>query len=178
MDFETREIIIHNRFVAKIGKMYHAPRALKDNQEGRKLYGEEMRRVINQRLSSAIPNKDVFEAQVDKLWDRCIAKQTMGTWFTPSLVAKEATKVNSEYLTSTRAIERTWDELKNPDRPNNNEPPRDKSKPETMGWTIEKCDEHIAMTKQMMKDGKLNIHMGNVLIRIPMKAKERLLKNV
>jgi len=157
--------------------MYHPPRALKDNQEGRKMYGEEMRRVINQRLSSAIPNKDVFEMQVDKLWDRCIAKQTMGTWFTPSLVAKEATKVNSEYLASTRAIERTWDELKNPDGPDSNEPTRDKSKPETMGWTIEKCDQHIAMTKQMMKDKKLNIHMGNVLIRIPMKAKERLIKS-
>ena len=42
-------------------------------------------------------------------------------------------------------------------------------------FTLESCDARIAETQAMIDAGKLPAALGNMLIRIPKKAKERLL---
>lgn len=174
MTFEEREHIIHMDFVVKMGRMYYAPRVMKDDKAAQKQYGEELRRVVNQRLSTHIPNEDVFKQEIAKVWDRCIASHTMGTWFSPSTVAKAVSKVNADYVARTQAVDSTWEKLTKPgEEPE--KPRASKNDPIGQGWTIEKCDWHINETQRLMDEEGLNRGMGQVLIRIPMKAKERLL---
>ena len=175
MNFDQREHSIHNNFVLKMGKLYGPPNNIKNDTDAQRVYSQELRRAINNRLPTDI-NDETFELLLDKVWDKCVQENSYRVWFLPAMVSKNASKVASDFIARQKSLDAKFNvtyEGQDKERPKGN-----KSKPETMGWTIEKCDEHIAMTKQMMQDGKLNVHMGNVLIRIPMKAKERLLRNV
>jgi hypothetical protein len=174
MNYDQREHAIHTKFVIKMGKLYGPPNNIKHDRDAQQVYSQELRRAINSRLPTNI-NDETFDLLLDKVWDKCVQDNTYRVWFLPATVSKVAAKISADFIARQKALDAKFNltyEGQEKDRPKG-----DKSKPETMGWTIEKCDEHIAMTKQMMKDKKLNIHMGNVLIRIPMKAKERLIKS-
>ena len=176
MDFEEREFLIHEHFIKKMTTMYMAPKNVRDSMDAKKLYGEELRRAINTRLSSNIPNKDVFKDELQKIWDRCVSNHMLTLWFTPSLIAKQAAKVNHEYVQRTMAVQSNWDKLTvTGEDAETGEVRAGKNDPIGQGWTIEKCDWHIAETQRLMEEEGLNRHMGQVLIRIPRKAKERLL---
>lgn len=170
MDFEQRERLIHENFIRKMATMYLPPNNVKQSDAAKKMYGEELRRAINSRLSSDIPNEDVFNDQLQKVWDRCVAAHDFRIWFTPSLVAKQANKVNGEYVAFQNKSNATWERLSSP-RKEQERPPTSKADPASQGWTIEKCDAAIEYTKKELG----NSHMAKVLARIPEKAKERLL---
>ena len=173
MDYESRLQTIQSNFILKMAQMYQAPKHIKDNKEAAKVYCGEIREAINKRLDSRIPNEEVMKGLLDKIWDRCIAENTFRLYFTPALVMKHATKVNADYQTRQDKA----DEMFNPPRPNEWEevikPPKDDAAGN--GWTIEKCDQHIQQMQQWIEDGEYPRSLGNILIRIPMKAKERLL---
>jgi hypothetical protein len=170
MDFEQREALIHEHFVKKMAVMYLPPNNAKQSDAAKKMYGEEIRRAINTRLSSDIPNTDVFNDLLAKVWDKCVAAHDFRIWFTPSLVAKQAGKVNGDYVAMQNKTNATWDRLSKPLKEGERSP-TSKADPASQGWTIEKCDAAIEMTKKELG----NSHMAKVLCRIPEKAKERLL---
>lgn len=170
MDFEQREALIHERFVRKMTTMYLPPNNVKQSDASKKMYGEEIRKAVNQRLSSDIPNADVFNDLLGKVWDRCVAAHDFRIWFTPHLVAKHAAKVNAEWQQRNTKANRLFETTS----PHQDEQPRaGKTDPAGQGWTIEKCDAAIEQTKKELG----NSHMAKVLCRIPEKAKERLLNN-
>ena len=173
MDFQQRDELIHNEFVVKMGKMYLPPKSCQE-VEAKQMYGQELRKIINQRMSSNIPNAEVFLAELGKVWDRCVAENSYRIWFTPALVAKHAAKVNAEYLQRQKASDQKWERLSSP---LNEEKPRPiKTDAAAGGWTVEKCDDHITELERMMRDGELNRGIGQILLRIPKVAKERLTK--
>jgi hypothetical protein len=171
MDFQQRDELIHKEFVVKMGKMYLPPKSCQD-LEAKQMYGQELRKVINQRMSSNIPNAEVFLTELGKVWDRCVADNSYRIWFTPALVAKHASKVNAEYLQRQQAVDKQWERLSSP---SNDEKPRPhKCDAAAQGWTIEKCDAHIADLQRMVRDGEMNRGIANLLMKIPQTAKERL----
>lgn len=172
MDFDSREEMIHREFVIPMGKMYLPPKSCQTD-EAKQMYGKELRKIINQRISSNINSPELFQEQLGKVWDRCIAENSYRIWFTPAMVAKHASKVNAEFTQREQKRNDTWERLSSP---KNAEPPRpDKTDAAAQGWTIEKCDAHIAEVERMMRDGELQRGMGQILLRIPKVAKERLL---
>jgi hypothetical protein len=174
MDFEQRERLIHENFIRKMTTMYLPPNNVKQSDAAKKMYGEELRRAINSRLSSHIPNEDVFKEQLQKVWDKCIAAHDFRIWFTPSLVAKQASKVNADYVERQKRSDEKFLKYTSPTG-------REralftgKSDPASQGWTIENCDKHIANMKRMIEAGEIPKGIGERWIKIPMKAKERLL---
>lgn len=175
MDYELREKLIHDHFVSKMSTMYLPPQNCKNNPQASQMYGKELRRVINTRISSDIDINEVFIEQLDKLWDRCVAAHDFRIWFTPSLVAKQAAKVNADYVSRQKANDAQWERLTKPVK--DEEVRANKTDAAASGWTIEKCDAHIAEMERMMEAGEMNRFMGQKLMGIPMKAKERLLQN-
>jgi hypothetical protein len=168
MDFEQREALIHERFVRKMTTMYLPPNNVKQSDASKKMYGEEIRKAVNQRLSSDIPNPDVFNDLLGRVWDRCVAAHDFRIWFTPHLVAKHAAKVNAEWQQRNTKANKLFETTSS----HQDEQPRaGKTDPAGQGWTIEKCDAAIEQTKKELG----NSHMAKVLCRIPEKAKERLL---
>lgn len=173
MDYELREKLIHDHFISKMSMMYLPPQNCKNNPEAAKMYGKELRRVINTRISSDIDINEVFIGQLNKLWDRCVAVHDFRIWFTPSLIAKQAGKVNAEYVSHQKANDAQWQRLTKPSK--GEEVRADKTDAAGSGWTIEKCDAHIAEMERMMEAGEIQRYMGQKLMGIPIKAKERLL---
>jgi len=168
MDFEQREALIHEHFVRKMATMYLPPNNVKQSDASKKMYGEEIRKAVNQRLSSDIPNPDVFNDLLGRVWDRCVAAHDFRIWFTPHLVAKHAAKVNAEWQQRNTKANRLFETTSS----HQDEQPRaGKTDPAGQGWTIEKCDAALEQTRKELG----NSHMAKVLCRIPEKAKERLL---
>ena len=168
MNFEQRETLIHENFIRKMTTMYLPPNNVKQSDASKKLYGEELRKAINQRLSSDIPSAEVFNDLLGKVWDKCVAAHDFRIWFTPHLVAKHAAKINAEWQQRQSKANRLFEI--NGQAPEE-QPRANKLDPAGQGWTIEKCDAAIEYTKQELG----NTHMARVLCRIPEKAKERLL---
>jgi hypothetical protein len=153
--------------------MYQPPNSIKGNNEAYKLYGEELRNAINKRMHSDIPNPDVFNSLLDQVWDGCIAEHTFRLWFTPALVAKHTARVNAEYIKRQKKANKLFDEIKQPwTEPEVKAPKTDAA---ANGWTIEKCDMHIEEMQRMIANKEYPKQLGEMLIRIPMKAKERLI---
>jgi hypothetical protein len=172
MNFEERETLIHENFIRKMTTMYLPPNNVKQSDASKKLYGEELRKAINQRLSSDIPNADVFNDLLGKVWDKCVAAHDFRIWFTPHLVAKHTAKVNAEWQQRQSKANKLFEIA---GQAAEEQPRARKLDPASQGWTIEKCDKHIADMKRMIEAGEIPKRTGEQWIKIPMKAKERLL---
>jgi hypothetical protein len=173
MDQETRERIIHERFTSKMATMYLPPQSVKENQPAKQMYGQELRRAVNTRIASNL-DEVTFKSQIDKVWDRCVTSHELRIWFSPSMVAKVAGKINSEWVSQTKAIDKSFEVAFTPKNEEKERPV--KSDAAGGGWTIEKCDEHIANMERMIADGEIGGHMGRKLANIPRAARERLIK--
>lgn len=175
MDYESRLQNIHDNFIFKMVQMYQPPKHIAQSAEAKKLYCRELREAINKRMDSRIPNFEVFESLLAKVWDRCITENTYRLYFTPALVSKHTSKVNAEYQQKQSATDKQFEDAF---KPKSEEDVRaNKTDPAGGGWTIEKCDAHIAEMERMMEAGEMNRYMGQRLMGIPTKAKERLLQN-
>tara|TARA_B100001287_G_scaffold127058_3_gene107182 strand:+ start:10482 stop:11000 length:519 start_codon:yes stop_codon:yes gene_type:complete len=168
MNFEQREALIHENFIRKMTTMYLPPNNVKQSDASKKLYGEELRKAINQRLSSDIPNAELFNDLLGKVWDKCVAAHDFRIWFTPHLVAKHTAKVNAEWQQrqskANKLFEIAGQAAEERPRPN-------KLDPAGQGWTIEKCDAAIEYTRQELG----YTASADSFCRIVEKAKERLL---
>ena len=89
------------------------------------------------------------------------------------MVAKVAGKVNSEWVNQNKQIDKSFEIAFSPKSQEAARPP--KSDAAAGGWTIEKCDEHIANMERMIADGEIGGYMGRKLANIPRAAKERLI---
>lgn len=176
MNFEQRSQTIHDNFILRMAKMYQAPKHIKEDKEAVKLYCREVREAINKRLDSRIPNAEVMNGLLDKIWDKCIAENTFRLYFTPALVMKHTAKVNADYQQREDKADAIFAGEK-PAWEKQTEVRPSKEDAAANGWTIEKCDEHINNMERMIADGDINRYMGQRLMQIPMKAKERLLNN-
>ena len=172
MDQETRERIIHERFTSKMATMYLPPQSVKENPSAKQMYGQELRRAVNTRIASNL-DEVTFKSQIDKVWDRCVTSHELRIWFSPSMVAKVAGKVNSEWVNQNKQIDKSFEIAFSPKSQEAERPP--KYDAAGGGWTIEKCDEHIANMERMIADGEIGGHMGRKLANIPRVAKERLI---
>ena len=137
------------------------------------MYGQELRRAVNTRIASNL-NEVTFKSQIDKVWDRCVTSHELRIWFSPSMVAKVAGKINSEWVSQNKAIDKSFEVAFTPKNEEKERPV--KSDAAGGGWTIEKCDEHIANMDRMIADGEIGGHIGRKLMSIPRTAKERLIK--
>lgn len=173
MDQETRERIIHERFTSKMATMYLPPQSVKENPAAKQMYGQELRRAVNTRIASNL-DEITFKSQIDKVWDRCVTSHELRIWFSPSMVAKVAGKINSEWVSQNKAIDKSFEVAFTPKNEEKERPV--KSDAAGGGWTIEKCDEHIANMDRMIADGEIGGHIGRKLANIPRAAKERLIK--
>ena len=168
MNFEQRETLIHENFIRKMTTMYLPPNNVKQSDASKKLYGEELRKAINQRLSSDIPNAEVFKDLLGKVWDKCVAAHDFRIWFTPYLVAKHAAKVNAEWQQRQSKANRLFEIA---GQAPEEQPRAGKLDPARQGWTIEKCDAAIEYARQELGYTDL----ADSLCRMAEKAKERLL---
>jgi len=176
MDYEARMQAIQSNFIMKMAQMYQAPKHIKDNKEHVNVYCKEIREAINKRLDSRIPNVEVLNELLDKIWDKCISENTYRLYFTPALVMKHTTKVNSDYQQRQAKADKMFEEAFTPKAQEQERPRSVKTDAVAGGWTIENCNEHIANMEGMIERGEINRYMGQHLMSIPKKAKERLLK--
>tara|TARA_R100001460_G_scaffold22569_2_gene45871 strand:+ start:156 stop:632 length:477 start_codon:yes stop_codon:yes gene_type:complete len=145
--------------------LYDCPKHIRNNKDSQQEYYRQLRKTLNQSLDNRISNEETFSLLVGKVFDRCCSAQEFRVWFSPHLVSKIAGKVSAEWVHNHESIDR---HLANPKK---------KEIEERTGnpFTLESCDAHIAETQAMIDSGELPAALGNMLIRIPKKAKERLL---
>ncbi len=160
-----REQIIHKTFIQRMAKMYACPTHIRSDKEAQGEYYRQLRKTLNQSLDNRIPNEELFTLLVNKVFDRCCSAQEYRVWFTPHLVSKIAYKVSGEWSHNHESIDRHLAK--------NQEPEIEEST--GIPFTLESCDARIAETQAMIDAGEIPAAIGNTLIRIPKKAKERLL---
>ena len=170
MDFDSREKSIHANFIRPMTKMYTCPKNIQNDVEAKKMYGQEIRKAINSRISTKVPNQETFDGLVKKVWDRCVTEQSYRIWFTPAMIAKHASKINAEWQHRYESIDRALAKVK--EEPEENRGRKDE--PATQGWTIEKCDMHIEEMEHLISTGGIQKDIGRALMGIPLAAKRRL----
>lgn len=173
MDYDIRHNLIHQNFIQKMNKMYTAPKNIVHDMDAKKMYCQELRNAINKRIDSGITEEKTFLSILEKIWDRCISDQSYRIWFTPALVSKHASKVNAERRETINATNAKVEQAFSPDDKAERPPKYDAV---AGGWTIEKCDEHIANMERLIADGEIGGYMGRKLANIPRVARERLIK--
>lgn len=172
MDFDRRERLIYQHFISKMNRLYMPPNNIKGNKDSMAEYCREIRRVINERISTKVATEEYFVDIINKIWDQCIKEHTMRLWFSPSLCIKATQTVMRDQYRVIHGDEIMQKQIEE----NQKERARgDKTDPASQGWTVETCDAAIAHTKEQIDAGKLPRGIGMILIRIPEKAKERLL---
>ncbi len=165
LNHHQREQIIHKLFIQKMAILYACPKHIRSNKDAQQEYYRQLRKILNQSLDNRISNEETFSLLVGKVYDRCCSGQEFRVWFSPHLVAKVAGKVSAEWAHDHESIDRHLAQTQR----------QETEKQTTKPFTLESCDAHIAKTQAMIDSGELPATLGNMLIRIPKKAKERLL---
>lgn len=165
LSHHQREQIIHKLFIQKMATLYDCPKHIRNNKDSQQEYYRQLRKTLNQSLDNRISNEETFSLLVGKVFDRCCSAQEFRVWFSPHLVSKVAYKVSAEWAHNHESIDR---HLAKTQKQETEEQP---GKP----FTLESCDARIAETQAMIDAGELPAALGKMLIRIPKKAKERLL---
>ena len=175
MDYDSRSQVIHDNFIVKMASMYQAPKHIAGNQDAKKTYCREIREAINKRLDSRIPNVEVMVSLLDEIWQKCISENTYRLYFTPALVMKHTNKVSADYQMRQNKNDAAFEQARKNAWDESSQVKASKEDAGANGWTIEKCDKHIADMQRMIADGEYPKQLGEMLMRIPMKAKQRLL---
>ncbi len=165
LNHHQREQIIHKLFIQKWQHCMIVQKHIRNNKDSQQEYYRQLRKILNQSLDNRVSNEETFSVLVSKVFDRCCSAQEFRVWFSPHLVSKVAYKVSAEWVHDHESIDR---HLAKTQKQETKEQP---GKP----FTLESCDARIAETQAMIDAGELPATLGNMLIRIPKKAKERLL---
>jgi len=170
MDANTRLLLIRDNFCRSMETVLRPHTHLK-SPEASGLYMKELSEAINQRLSSDIPNSEAFIGQLRKIWSLCLQKQKSQFWFSISEVCKAAYTVNSDWV---RRFSPDAVKLTTLDKITKEETERDARTP----WTLEGALKQLADTDALIVSGGLNRNLGITLRKIPIKAAERLGKDM
>ena len=138
--------------------------------EAASAYMREISEAINQRLSSDMDTAEIFTEQLRKIWTMCLSKHKSQFWFDIGSVIKATSMVNQEWTRrfskeplKTYGSEQTLD---------------DKTRSKGGNWTLEGALKNLQETDALIASGELNRNLGITLRKIPIKAAERLHKDM
>lgn len=161
--------IIKKTFIKKMCALQSPHKHLVDNKST-DAYLKEISTLLDDKLPQA-ENQDHFVDMLRDVWRNAISKHTGRFFFPLDIVSKSISMVATDHY---RKFIAPYQPKATYQDPKFNEDRGSKEFPETQGWTQEKAREAIAETQQMIDSGELPKSLGNMLIRIPQKALERL----
>jgi hypothetical protein len=144
--------------------LYVAHVGLRDNPEGAKLYLQEICEAINGNMPTDI-NSDLYTEYLRKIWKGVIGDHTSRYWFPLNLIVKHSKQVAREHHQRNRTPASYIPK---------GEQQADDVRARVGNWTIEGARAAIAQTQAEIDSGALPANIGQILIRIPQKAIERL----
>lgn len=162
--------MIKANFVNNLYKIYQPHKHLSEG-DAVGLYLREIANVINEKLPSC-PNEESFMSLLRSVWSKCTTAHDTRFFFSLALVNKMAQQVAREH----------YDKHVRPFQPKvslnkqSDESVGSKDDPESQGWTVEKCRQHIADTQALIDSGEIGRQMGESLINIPKIALSRILR--
>ena len=166
---ERRKDVIRRTFISQMKKIYRPHKHLIDNKsEG--VYLDQMAEIINEKLPVADSEEHLL-VMIRKSYDHATSKNDTNFYFSLAQVIKSCTHVAQEHYKThiapfekqTRYIESKHDEERGR-----------KDDPTSQGWTIAGAQKQIEYTQELMDTGQLPKRVGEMLIRIPQKALERI----
>lgn len=164
LDYDNRMRIIRGTFCKKMKQIYMPHKHLVEN-DAVDVYVEEVAELINQRLPTGIKSQDAMVGILRKVWEGTTAKHGTRFFFSLADVGKVTAKVGYDYRIThldppaqKTGLNQVGTDL----------PVKDKSRPSTMGWTVEKARKHIQETQELIDAG--GFPMGHTLIKIPQRA--------
>ena len=152
MDFEARKRIIWNEVIGlqKMQALFNAPRHLQpDNmKEGRAAYLEALFDAVNSQLSGDM-NEEDFTYYCKQISKDMIQSTTIRTWYMPNDLRKCALKHGQIWIGKQAHLASYENPIKK------KEETRDKSNPETMGWTLETIKQHRLNLREAIENDEL-----------------------
>jgi len=164
MDYEGRMSLCRTRLVESMVTLYAPHVALRDNPAGAKLYLQEICEAINTNMPTDI-NADLYTEYLRKIWRGVIGEHTSRYWFPLNLIVKHSKQVAREHHVRNRTPASYIPK---------GEQQADDVRVKGGNWTIEGARAAIAKTQAEIDSGALPANIGQILIRIPQKAIERL----
>ena len=164
MDYEGRMSLCRTKFAANMATLYAPHVALRDNPEGAKLYLQEICEAINGNMPSDI-NADLYTEYLRKIWRGVISDHTSRYWFPLNLIVKHSKQVAREHHQRNRTPASYIPK---------GEQQADDIRTKGGNWTIEGARAAITKTQAEIDSGALPANIGQMLLKIPQKALERL----
>ena len=169
IDYTGRMILIRDNFCRSLQTVLRPHTHLRTD-EAASAYMREISEAINQRLSSDMDTAEIFTEQLRKIWTMCLSKHKSQFWFDIGSVIKATSMVNQDWTRrfskeplKTYGSEQTLD---------------DKTRSKGGNWTLEGALKQLADTDALIASGELNRNLGITLRKIPIKAAERLHKDM
>ena len=151
MNYETRKRIIWNEVIGlqKMQALFNAPRHLQPEnmKEGRAAYLEALFDAVNSQLSGDMQEED-FTYYCKQISKDMIQSTTIRTWYMPNDLRKCALKHGQIWI-GKQAHLASYENVKK------KEETRDKSNPETMGWTLETIKQHRLNLREAIENDEL-----------------------
>ena len=166
MDYEGRMSLCRTKFAANMATLYVAHVGLRDNPEGAKLYLQEICEAINSNMPSDI-NSELYTEYLRKIWKGVIGEHTSRYWFPLNLIVKHSKQVAREHYARNRTPASYVPQGQHQ---------ADDIRTKGGNWTIEGARAAIAKTQAEIDSGALPLNIGQMLLKIPKKALERLTK--
>jgi len=164
IDYEARMKLCRTKLVANMATLYAPHVALRDNPEGAKLYLQEICEAINSNMPTDI-NSELYTEYLRKIWRGVISEHTSRYWFPLNLIVKHSKQVAREHHQRNRTPVSYIPQ---------GQQQADDIRTRGGNWTIEGARAAIQKTQAEIDSGALPANIGQMLIRIPQKALERL----
>jgi len=167
MTYESRMALVQENFTKNMALLYAPHVALKNNPEGLGLYMKEIAEAINGRLPSSIPNTECYNNALRDIWKITTSKHKSRYFFSLSDVIAATKSVAND-------CHRKYDDPKQVKTYSNEPSADDIGRTKGGNWTLEGAIEKLAMTDEMIADGRLPRPIGLSLRGIALSAIKRL----
>jgi len=164
-----RKNIIEKTFIKKMTSLYRPHKHLVE-QNAIDAFTAEAVEMLNNRLPFA-QNQDHFVDMLRNVWRKVVDGHTSTFFFNLADISKAASNVASEHYRTHVAPFQPKAIFNDP----RHEVRGSKDDPASQGWTKEKAQAAIDDTRAQIEAGDLPRGIGEILIRIPTKALERLI---
>ena len=164
-----RKSIIERTFIKKMAALYRPHKHLVE-QNAVDAFNAEAVEMLNNRLPFA-QNQEHFVDMLRKVWRKVVDSHTSTFFFNLADIGKSASAVASEHYRTHVAPFQPKAIFNDP----RHQVRGSKDDPASQGWTIEKAQAAIDDTRAQIEAGDLPRGIGEILIRIPTKALERLI---
>lgn len=148
MDYNQRKNAVWANVLKPMTIMMSPPRHLASNEEGKKLYLETLFDAINGQLPPEMEVEE-FNHACQTLSKRLIEKTTIRTYYLAADCKTTALSVGQEWLRKKEHLA----SYENPTKPK--EEIRDKSNPESLGWSLVKIAAHRENLRQAIENDEL-----------------------